>query len=73
MRAIGQMPENDHRRFGQPELRGGQHAPVACDQLTVLSYEARHGPSELRHAGGDLRDLVRAMRLRVLRVGLEVL
>ena len=68
---LGQMPEHDHRRFGQPQLRGGQHAPVARDQLAVLTDEAGHRPAELGHAGGDLRDLVGAMHLRVLRVGLE--
>jgi hypothetical protein len=65
------MPEHDHRGLGQPELRGGQHATMARDQLTVVGNQARHGPAELGHARGDLRDLIRAMRLRVLRVGLE--
>jgi hypothetical protein len=44
---------------------------MARDQLPVLGDEAGHGPAELGHAGGDLRDLVRPVRLRVLRVGLE--
>ena len=65
------MPEHDDRRFGQPELRGGQHAPVPGDQFPVLANEAGHGPAELGHTRGDLRDLVRAVHLRVFRVGLE--
>ena len=68
---FGQMPEHDHRRLGQPELRRGQHAPVACYQFAVLADEAGHGPAELGHAGGDLRDLVCAMHLRVFRVRLQ--
>ncbi len=68
---LGQMPEHDHRRLGEPELRRREHPAVARDQFAVLADEAGHGPTELGHAGGDLRDLVCAMRLRVLRVGLE--
>jgi hypothetical protein len=65
------MAQHDHRRLGQPELRGGQDASVARDQLAVVTDEAGHGPAELGHAGGDLRDLVGPVQLRVLRVGLE--
>ena len=67
------MPEHDHRRLGQPELRRGQHPAVTRDQLAVLGHEAGHGPAELGHAGGELRDLVGAVHLRVLRVGLQAL
>ena len=66
------MPQHDHRRIGQPKLRGGQHPAMARDQLAVVGNQARHGPAELRHASSDLRDLVRAMRLRVFCIGLEL-
>ncbi|KNX39877.1 hypothetical protein ROTO_35770 [Roseovarius tolerans] len=68
---LGQVPEHDHRRLGQPKLRRGQHPPVAGDQLAVLAHEARHGPAELGHAGSELRDLVGPVLLRVLRVRLQ--
>ena len=32
---LGQVPEHD-RRFGQPELRGGKHPAMACDQFAVV-------------------------------------
>ena len=68
---LGQMPQHDHRRLGQPELRGGQDAAMARDQFAVVGHEARHGPAELGHAGGDLGDLIRPVRLRVAGIGLE--
>jgi hypothetical protein len=33
---------------------------MARDQLAVVRDQAGHGPAELRHAGGDLRNLVEA-------------
>lgn len=46
---------------------------LARDQLAVLSHETGHRPAELRHAGGDLRDLVGPVRLGVPNIGLEAL
>jgi hypothetical protein len=64
---------HDYRRLGQPELRRGHDAAVASDHLAVIGDEHRHGPAELGDARGDPRDLVRPVRLRVLRVGAEPL
>ncbi len=69
---LGQVPEHDHRRFRQPQLCCREHPAMPRDQLTVLADEAGHGPAELRHAGGDLRHLVRAMRLGIAGIGLEL-
>ena len=33
---FGQMAQNDHRGFGQPELRGRQDAAMPRDQLAVV-------------------------------------
>jgi hypothetical protein len=65
------MPEHDDRRLGQAELRRRQHPAMSGDQFPVLGHEAGHGPAELGHAGGELRNLIAAVYLRVLRVGLE--
>ncbi|SLN77582.1 hypothetical protein ROA7023_04445 [Roseisalinus antarcticus] len=65
------MPQHDHRRLFQPQLRGGQHAPMPGDQLAILGHEARHGPAELGHAGGKLCDLVGTMLLGIAGIGLE--
>jgi hypothetical protein len=54
-----------------PQLRGSQNAPVACDQLAVLGDEARHGPAELGHAGGDPGHLLGPVQLRVPGIGLQ--
>jgi hypothetical protein len=61
-----EMAEPDHRDLGQPEHGGRQHPAVPGDQLAVVGHHAGHGPAELRHAGGDLRDLVVAVHLGVL-------
>ncbi len=50
----GLLTQHDHWRFGQPEQRRGQDAPMARDQFSVLGHKTRHGPAELRDAGGDL-------------------
>ena len=52
-------------------LRGGEDAAMPSNQLAVGGDEARNGPAELGHAGGDLHDLVGPVHLRVLRVGLQ--
>ena len=65
------VPKHDHRRFGQPQLRGRQHATMPRDQLAVLGHKAGHRPAELGHAGGDLGDLIRAMGLGVAGIGLQ--
>ncbi len=70
---LGQVVEHDHRRLGQPELRGRQDAAVPGDHLAVARHQHRHRPAELRHRAGDLRDLVRPVRLGVPRIGLQAL
>ena len=70
---LGQVVEHDHRRLGQPELRGREDAAVPGDHLAVARHQHRHGPAELRHRAGDLRDLVRPVRLGVPRIGLQAL
>jgi hypothetical protein len=68
---LGQMAQNDHRRLGQTELRGGQDAPMPRDQLPVGRDEAGHGPAELSHARGDLCHLVGIVGLGIAGVGAE--
>ena len=68
---LGQMPQHDHRRFGQPELRRRQHPAVACDQLAVLGHKAGHRPAKLGHAGGDVRDLIGPLGHGVAGIGLQ--
>ena len=70
---LGQVVEHDHRRLGQPELRGRQDAAVPGDHLAVARHQHRHRPAELRHRARDLRDLVRPVRLGVPRIGLQAL
>ena len=86
---FGQLVVGDPRRHGavprsdapaqSPALRSARAASPPCTRpwpaisSPSSADEAGHGPTELGHAGGDLRDLIRAMRLGVLRVGLELL
>jgi hypothetical protein len=68
---LGQMAQNDHRRLGQTELRGGQDAPMPRDQLPVGRDEAGDGPAEFGHAGGDLRHLIGVVGLGIPGIGAE--
>lgn len=60
-----EVAEPDHWHILQPQHRGGQHPAMPRDQLAIVGHHAGHGPAELRHAGGDLRDLVGAVDLCV--------
>jgi hypothetical protein len=53
------------------QLRRSQHAAMVGNQLAVLAHEAGHGPAELGHAGGDLRDLLVPVLLGILPIGLQ--
>ena len=66
------MAQHNDRCLSQPKLRGGQHPAVAGDQLAVVRDQTGNHPAELGHAGGDLRDLIRAVQLRVFRIRLEL-
>jgi hypothetical protein len=68
---LGQMVQHDDRRLGQPQLRGGQDAAMARDQLAVGGDEAGDGPAELGHAGGDPRHLVGVVGLGIAGIGAE--
>ena len=65
------LTQHDDRRFGQPQLRRGQHPAMARDQLAVLGNKAGHRPAELGHAGSNLCDLVSTMGLGVAGIGLQ--
>ena len=45
---------------------------MPSDRLAIIGHHAGHGPAERRHTRGDPGDLTRAMHLRVLRVGTEL-
>ncbi len=44
---------------------------MTCDQLPIVSHQARHGPAELGHTGADLRHLVVAMHLGIADIGAQ--
>ena len=69
---FGQMPEHDHRNFGQPKMRRRQDTTVASDQLPIGPDQHRYRPAELGHAGGDLGHLVGVMGLGIAGVRLQL-
>ena len=66
-----EMAEPDHRHLGQPEHGRGQHPAMARDQFAIVSHHAGDGPTELGHAGGDLRHLLVAMHLGIAGIGAQ--
>ena len=56
-----------HRALGKGRLGSGGRE---CD-AAIARHQHRDRPAELRHAGGDPGDLVRAMGLGVARIGAQ--
>ena len=67
----GQMPEPDHRDFGEAKALGREQTPVPGDQHAALIDKARHVEAEFGDRACDLRDLGFGMRAGVRDIGQE--
>lgn len=66
-----EMAESDYRHVLPPQHGGRQHPAMPRDRLAIVGHHAGHSPAELRHAAGDLRDLVGAMDLGIEGIGAQ--
>ena len=63
------MRKHDDRHFGQTELLGGEHAPMAGDDHIVGADQHRVHEAELGNRTRDLRNLIARMRPRIADIG----
>src|SRR6516225_6836444 len=63
---------DDHRdRYRQPQLRRGGDPAVTGDQHAVFVYQDRVGPPPFQDGGGDLLDVSRTVKPRIVRIGYQ--
>ena len=65
------MRQDDARHLVDAEQMRGEHPAMAGDNAVLFVDQHRVGEAKFAHRGGDLRDLLVAVRARVFGVGYQ--